>query len=86
MLRKESFHSLRGMRILSSVESGFSTDSFAHGYSEGESYSREYAPLSVISRVQRIIRPWAYLLSPLKFGPVVVINGAVLHGQVANFG
>jgi len=34
--------------------------------------------------VQRIVRPpWAYFLSPLKIGPVVMINGAVLHGQSA---
>ena len=65
VLRKESFYSLRGTRILSSVESGFSSDSFAHGYSEGVSYSREYSPLSGISRVQRIICPWAYLLKAL---------------------
>ena len=84
VLQKESFDSLQGTRSLSSVESGFSPDSFAHGYSEGGSYSREYSPLSVISRVRHIIRPWVYLLSPLKIGPVVMINGAVLHGQIAH--
>ena len=35
--------------------------------------------------MQRIVRPpWAYFLSPLKIGPGVMINGAVLHGQFAH--
>ena len=64
-LRKESFHSLQGARILSSIESGFSPDSFAHGYSKGGSYSREYSPLSVVSRGAAYCTPAVGVFSQL---------------------
>ena len=62
-MQKELFHCLRGTQILSSIESGFSPDSFAHGYSEGRSYSREYSSSRSYLEVRQIICPWVYLLN-----------------------